>query len=254
MTKKFRLIVTQGIQAGQVWEGCPERFSIGSAPSCELILIDCAPNAIAQIILRENTVVLRGVGTPDQSFPFDETISVNENCAIKIQKCPSNIGIAINEISTMSPRLEKLFSSSGRLRIEPKIIFGAFASFLLTAALASEFWSSTKGEGRPVQARKETTNSTIERVLPVVSFEQNRVHEKPFTNGDLEKRFGCKKECFDRNQVAALISGDFGSIHLKDGRKFGVGSVVSDSLIVSAIGETYVVFTRDDDSIRIDLN
>jgi hypothetical protein len=246
MTKRYRLTVTAGVQTGQVWEDCPSRFSVGSAPTCELILIDCPPDSVFCVELEKNAVNFSGHGVDDRGISYGKSFELTNNCAIKLEAIEP---IIITQISDSMKSLRNASTS----KVFNWVMAGAIGSFVLTAAIASDYLMSPSAVNTNKSNQGIADKADLKKQKLIANFDKSVVAPKTFSNGELERRFGCNKDCFDKNQIAALIPGVHGSIQMKDGRKMNVGSIVAEGLAVSLIGDNYVLFGNGDDSILVEL-
>jgi hypothetical protein len=246
MAKKYRLLVESGVQADQSWENCPAKFTVGSAASCDLILIDCAPDSSFELSLEKNTVEVSRVGDEKRRIPYSEVIELSDGCSIRFEKIEPAF---ISQVSQSVKSVRNVPS----LKALNWFAFGLVGSFVITAAIASDFLSGSSSADVWEKTKQHEVANKREKARPVANFDQTPVVARSFGNGELEKQFGCNKDCFNRDQIAALFPGEHGSIQMKDGRKLNVGSVVIEGLAISAIGDNYVLFTDGNQSIRVDV-
>jgi hypothetical protein len=236
MAKKYRLLVESGVQADQSWENCPTKFTVGSAASCDLILVDCAPDSSFELSLEKNAVEVLRVGEEKRRIPYSEVIELSDGCSIRFEKIEPAF---ISQVS-QSVKSVRNVPSFKALNWFACGLVGSFVG----SSVGADIWKKTNDH--EVASKKA-------KAPPVANFDQTPVVAKSFSNGELEKRFGCNKDCFNREQIAALFPGEHGSIQMKDGRKLNVGSVVIEGLAVAAIGDNYVLFSDGNESIRIDV-
>lgn len=285
----FHLNVDAGVQQGQEWRLCPTNFTVGADPSCDLILVDCAPGSIHKVTLDPHHVTVGGLDGGITQFRFGEPIALSGKSSILMQleepesfvaKHIDGIGKAIRDVD-----------SKQRFKFAP---IALVAGFVFTAAMASDFLSTgsqvdqeiDRFNGKAVASKvvngkthldivfdkksdlekyeRESRASRDKSLNLKLSVQGERAavsnFDKPPTasaptmaNGSLERLLGCAKSCFDKEQVAALIPGEQGSVQLRDGRKLRTGSMVSDVVVVESVGDGYIMFGDGNQSVRVEV-
>jgi hypothetical protein len=239
MTSKYRLVVVSGVQAGQSWEDCPREFTVGSEPSCDLILVDCLPQSRIQLSVTDTAVLVSQSAGEAREIGLSQDIQLSEQCKVKLEVyvpavLPKQHQVNLSAMPILNSKALKLLGAT------------ALGSFVISAAIASDFLgSSIKPFNLP--------SAKLEKPQPISNFDRTNNPEQKTANSELEKRFGCAKECFSQDQIAAIFAGQQGMVQMKDGRKLKVGASLVDGVSIEAIGENYVLFTDGTESVRVDV-
>ncbi len=239
MTSKYRLVVITGIQAGQSWDDCPSEFTVGSEPSCDLILVDCLPQSRIQLAVAGNTVRVSQVCEEVRDIGLTQEIQLSDQCKIRLEIFEPAV---VPKLPHAAHETLKVFNSKALKLLGA----AALGSFVISAAIASDFLGGPSKTFSSLTAKQEKPRS-------ISNFDRTNNVETKVANSELEKRFGCARECFSQDQIAAIFSGQQGMVQMKDGRKLKVGTSLVDGVFIEAIGENYVLFTDGTESVRVDV-
>ena len=286
---QFHLNVDTGVQKGQEWRACPAEFTVGADPSCDLILVDCTPASIHRVKLEPDHVSVSGLEGEVAKFGFDEPILLSGKSSICMKREEPE-SIVSKHIESLGKAI-KVVGPKQRFKLAPFALAAGFvftaavaSDFLNTGsrvdqeidrfngkAVASKvvdgktyldivFEKKSDLEKYELESRASRDKSITLKLsvlgerAAVSNFDKAPMVTAPAAaNGSLERLLGCAKSCFDKEQVAALIPGEQGSVQLRDGRKLRTGSMVSEAVMVESVGDGYVMFGDGNQSVRVEV-